>query len=69
MTIGEVLDAKDRALIEANARIMDLERQLSERPTNWAYEAACKALWHWRVEAERLGKICGEEARKMGKQS
>ena len=34
-------------------------------PTSYAYEAACKALWHWRSEAERLGAIAGEKPRQM----
>lgn len=34
-------------------------------PTSYAYEAACKAMWHWRAEAERLGAIAGEKPRQM----
>lgn len=34
-------------------------------PTPDAYYAACKALHHWREEAERLGKIAGVEPRTM----
>lgn len=34
-------------------------------PTQEAYDAACKALWHWRAEAERLGKIVGVKPREM----
>jgi hypothetical protein len=34
-------------------------------PTQEAYDAVCKALWHWREEAARLGRICGETPREM----
>lgn len=34
-------------------------------PTQDAYDAACKALAHWRKEAARLGKIAGETPREM----
>jgi hypothetical protein len=34
-------------------------------PTRDAYEAACKALTHWRAEAQRLGGIAGEKPREM----
>lgn len=34
-------------------------------PTPWAYEAACKALRHWREEAQRLGKLAGQKPRQM----
>lgn len=42
-----------------DARIAELEAELASRPTTWAYDAACKALHHWREEAARLGKIAG----------
>ncbi len=34
-------------------------------PTQDAYDAACKALAHWRAEAKRLGKIAGVKPREM----
>lgn len=34
-------------------------------PTQDAYDAACKALDHWRAEASRLGKLAGVEPRQM----
>lgn len=34
-------------------------------PTQDAYDAACKALHHWRAEAERLGNVAGEKPRQM----
>ncbi len=34
-------------------------------PTHDAYDAACKALRHWRDEAARLGALAGEEPRQM----
>ena len=34
-------------------------------PTQEAYDAACKALHHWREEAARLGKIAGVTPREM----
>lgn len=36
-------------------------------PTRDAYDAACKALTHWRAEAQRLGRIAGEKPREMEK--
>lgn len=48
---------------EACTRIIDQE--FTERPTVDAYEAACKALAHWRKEAKRLGKIAGVTPREM----
>ncbi len=50
-----------RGMAEREARIEELE----ERPTTFAYEQVCKALHHWRAEAERLAKICGETPRQM----
>lgn len=41
-----------RAVIKA----YELEAELASRPTAWAYEQACKALHHWRAEAERLAR-------------
>ena len=55
----------ERKLRERDDRITDLERDLAARPTDWAYEAACKALWHWRDEAARLAKLAGVEPRQM----
>lgn len=34
-------------------------------PTQDAYDAACKALTHWRAEANRLGSIAGQKPREM----
>ena len=34
-------------------------------PTHDAYEAACKALAHWRKEAQRLGRLAGVTPREM----
>lgn len=34
-------------------------------PTRHAYEAACRALAHWREEARRLGEVSGEPPRPM----
>lgn len=42
-----------------------LAKELAARPTTEAYEAACKALAHWRKEAKRLGKIAGVTPREM----
>lgn len=53
------------ALQGANDRIETLERELATRPTEWAYEQACKALRHWREEAERLGAMAGAPPRQM----
>jgi hypothetical protein len=49
------------------ARIKAMEKGgVSEwTPTRDAYEAACKALTHWRAEAQRLGGIAGEKPREM----
>ena len=35
-------------------------------PTQDAYDAACRALAHWRAEAKRLGKIAGVKPRRDG---
>jgi len=34
-------------------------------PTQDAYDAACKALAHWRKEAKRLGRLAGVTPREM----
>ena len=34
-------------------------------PTRDAYDAACKALHHWRAEAERLAKLAKQKPRQM----
>ena len=34
-------------------------------PTQDAYDAACKALHHWRAEAARLALLAGIEPRQM----
>lgn len=34
-------------------------------PTADAYEAACRALAHWRKEAKRLGRLAGTKPREM----
>lgn len=34
-------------------------------PTPEAYGAACKALRHWRFEAERLGELAGVKPREL----
>jgi hypothetical protein len=34
-------------------------------PTTDAYDAACKALAHWRNEAKRLGRLAGITPREM----
>lgn len=34
-------------------------------PTAYAYDAACKALDHWRKEAKRLGRLAGVTPRQM----
>ncbi len=34
-------------------------------PTQDAYDAACKALAHWRKEARRLGRIAKVKPREM----
>jgi len=39
----------------------------AKAPTPDAYEAACKALAHWRKEARRLGKLAGAAPREMSK--
>lgn len=54
-----------RTLTEARQENKTLKRELASRPTAWAYEQTCKALHHWRDEADRLGKIAGEEPRRM----
>lgn len=46
-------------------KVEALERELAARPTEWAYQQACKALWHWRDEAARLAKIAGVEPRRL----
>lgn len=48
-------------------RIEELEKALAARPTEWAYQQACRALEHWREEAKRLGGIAGEVPRQMAK--
>lgn len=48
--------------VAQHKRIEELE---AHTPTQDAYDAACKALAHWRKEAKRLGKIAGVEPRKM----
>lgn len=61
--------------VEAQAKMTPLERKQKERikeleahtPTQWAYDAACKALAHWRKEARRLGRIAGQAPREMKK--
>lgn len=50
---------------ELRDRIEGLEAELQARPTQFAYDAATKALWHWRNEAARLGKKAAEEPRQM----
>lgn len=34
-------------------------------PTQFAYEATCKALHHWRAEALRLGELAGVKPREL----
>lgn len=46
-------------------RIERLELELASRPTEFAYDAACKALHHWRSEAKRLAELLGVEPRQM----
>lgn len=60
-----VISEKDAhiAAIEADLRSARQDRY----PTQDAYDAACKALRHWRAEAERLGKLAGVEPRQMAK--
>ncbi len=53
------------AFSDAHNRIRDLEAQLADRPTRDAYDAACKALTHWRKEAARLGRMAGVIPREM----
>ncbi len=65
-TAGDgVIDTREK--LEAKlARLAELESALGDQaPTQDAYEAACKALAHWREEAKRLGKIAGVEPREM----
>lgn len=61
-TIGEVADVVREPLLK---HVEKLEAELAARPTQWAYEAACKALVHWRTEAKRLGKLAGVTPREM----
>lgn len=73
----ELGDALRRAAIVADLlyashggscdRIESMEREIAARPTREAYEAACKALHHWRKEAKRLAKLAGVEPRQMAK--
>ena len=63
--VAELLNV---SLSAANERIEDLERELSGRPTEWAYAQVCRALEHWRQEARRLGQIAGEEPRQMARE-
>lgn len=53
------------SMVVARHRIDTLQAELSARPTQDAYEAACKALRHWRDEAARLAKLAGVEPRQM----
>lgn len=53
--------ADTESLVVLRGRVAELER----RPTVEAYDAACKALWHWRKEAKRLAKLAGVEPRQM----
>lgn len=54
-----------RTLTEARQENKTLRRELSSRPTAWAYDQACKALHHWRAEAERLARSAGDVPRQM----
>lgn len=64
----EVVDAMLGTIEQSLAKdqkIADLEKELSSRPTYWAYQQACKAIEHWRKEAKRLGKKAGVVPREM----
>lgn len=77
MAPSELHDVLQRAAVTAQLtwaslagscdRIDELERELASRPTQDAYEAACKALHHWREEAARLAKLAGVEPRQMNR--
>ena len=61
-----------RALIRVLANPQNANKALRalmalKAPTPDAYEAACKALAHWRKEARRLGKLAGVAPREMSK--
>jgi hypothetical protein len=40
----------------------------AQQPTPDAYDAACRALNHWRSEAKRLGEVAGVEPRQLSDQ-
>lgn len=61
-TVASLLYASHSAGCE---RIEKLENDLASRPTRDAYDAACKALHHWRDEAHRLAKLAGVQPRGM----
>lgn len=55
----------EASLADRDRQIGDLRSELSSRPTADAYNAACKALAHWRKEAKRLGRLAGVPPREM----
>lgn len=57
-----------RTLTEARQENKTMRRELASRPTAWAYEQACKAMAHWRAEAERLARLAGDVPRQMDQQ-
>ncbi len=52
----------ERIVTQLRRRVAELEAGV---PTSDAYNAACKALAHWRKEAKRLGKLAGAIPREM----
>ena len=55
-------------ILKAYAEIVKLRLEAmsaNRSPTQFAYDAACKALEHWRQEARRLAKLAKTEPRGM----
>jgi hypothetical protein len=62
--LADVTRDASAAIALRDARIKELE---AHTPTQWAYDAACKALAHWRKEAKRLGRIAKVTPRDLPK--
>ena len=61
----EIYDAVAPAIRDAFAQGAIAGSKGATTPTQDAYNAACKALTHWRAEANRLGSIAGQKPREM----
>ena len=63
--IAQQLIADHERKLEAALVLLGWTPPSDPRPTQDAYNAACRALHHWRDEAARLAKLAGVEPRQM----